>query len=115
MQIESAADVRTDEPDTERTRQSGEGCLLLSALVGSLCKAGRDDSDALDALLTAGFNGFLHKFFRNGTNGQIECSVSEEEINESGDWSYQLHFIFDGVGQWRTDIGHFRVFGNLEE
>ena len=54
-------------------------------------------------------------FIGGGTTGQIECILSAEEINESGDWSYQLHFIFDGTGQWRTDIGHFRVFGNLDD
>jgi len=72
---------------------------LLPTLVGSLRKAGRDDGDAFDALLTAGFNGFFYKFFRYGANGQIDRGADLGYIPESGDTKNLA-----GPGIYRIDL-----------
>ena len=48
----------------------------------------------------------------DGTDGQIEYVTISGDLDEVGNWMLQARVVMAG-GDWRSDIGQFRVYANL--
>ena len=51
-------------------------------------------------------------FTTDGSNGQIEYSTVSGDLSKAGTWSLQAYIVTSG-GEWRTDVGTFKVYENL--
>ena len=51
-------------------------------------------------------------FTTDGTDGQIEYVTVDGDLDEVGEWKLQVYLVLPS-GSWRSNIGSFRVDGNL--
>ena len=51
-------------------------------------------------------------FTTDGTDGKIQYTTVNGDIDIAGDWKIQVYLVFPS-GSWRTDIGNFNVYSNL--
>lgn len=51
-------------------------------------------------------------FLTDGVDGIVVYRTSNTDLNQTGQWRYQLHLIYDSNEQ-HTDIVKFKVLGNL--
>ena len=51
-------------------------------------------------------------FTTDGSDGDIEYVSVDGDLNIAGTWHLQA-YVVTLVGEWRTDVGHFRVYDNL--
>lgn len=52
-------------------------------------------------------------FTDDGTDGQIQYTTVEDDLDQSGTWKVQARITTpDGV--WSSSIGRFKVYGNLD-
>jgi hypothetical protein len=53
------------------------------------------------------------EFVTDGTDGVIKYTTVDGDLNIPGKWALQAYLVTPG-GTWKTDIGTFRVYDNLE-
>lgn len=51
-------------------------------------------------------------FTTDGTDGVIECTSVDGDLDVEGDWKLQVFFA-NGSGSWHSNITNFRVHANL--
>ena len=51
-------------------------------------------------------------FTTDGSDGDIEYVSVDGDLNMAGTWHLQA-YVVTPAGNWRTDVGHFRVYDNL--
>ena len=51
-------------------------------------------------------------FTTDGTDGDIQYLSVDGDLNVSGTWHLQA-YVVTPAGNWKTDVGHFRVYENL--
>ena len=51
-------------------------------------------------------------FTTDGEDGDIEYVSVDGDLNMAGTWHLQA-YVVTPAGNWRTDVGHFRVYDNL--
>tara|TARA_Y100000296_G_C5157726_1_gene250087 strand:+ start:1040 stop:1366 length:327 start_codon:yes stop_codon:yes gene_type:complete len=51
-------------------------------------------------------------FTTDGTDGDIQYLSVDGDLNVSGTWHLQA-YVVTSAGNWKTDVGHFRVYENL--
>ena len=51
-------------------------------------------------------------FTIDGTDGQIEYTTVDGDLNKAGHWGIQAYVSTPG-GKWRTNVANFRVYENL--
>ena len=51
-------------------------------------------------------------FTTDGEDGDIQYLSVDGDLNMAGTWHLQV-YIVTPAGEWRTDVGHFRVYENL--
>ena len=51
-------------------------------------------------------------FGTDGSNGVVEYVSVDGDLNMAGTWHLQV-YVVTPAGEWRTDVGHFRVYDNL--
>jgi len=54
-------------------------------------------------------------FKTDGTDGIIQYVSIDGDLNQSGKWKIQAKVSFPNETSWKSDIGSFKVFGNLTE
>ena len=52
-------------------------------------------------------------FTTDGTDGQIEYTTVDGDLDEVGEWKIQVYIAFIPGGSWRSEIGSFKVSKNL--
>ena len=51
-------------------------------------------------------------FTTDGSDGNIQYISVDGDLNVAGTWHLQA-YVVTPAGNWRTDVGHFRVYENL--
>lgn len=51
-------------------------------------------------------------FTTDGTDGKIEYTTVDGDLDMAGTWSIQAYVVSSG-GSWNSTVGNFRVFENL--
>ena len=55
---------------------------------------------------------FAASFTTDGVDGKIEYATKTGDLDEVGQWELQVHIVL-ATGEWRSDIGSFKVHSNL--
>ena len=51
-------------------------------------------------------------FTSDGSDGNIQFLSVDGDLNVAGTWHLQA-YVVTPAGNWKTDVGHFRVYENL--
>jgi len=51
-------------------------------------------------------------FTTDGTDGKLRYTTVADDLSLAGGWRIQAHIITP-AGQWRSDLGKFKVYENL--
>ena len=51
-------------------------------------------------------------FTTDGTDGNIQYLSVDDDLNVAGTWHLQA-YVATLAGNWKTDVGHFKVYENL--
>ncbi len=54
------------------------------------------------------------EFDSDGTDGKLKYTVVVDDLDEQGTWKIQAKIDLGG-GSWRSDVGTFEVYKNIEE
>ncbi len=51
-------------------------------------------------------------FVTDGTDGLIQYTTVADDLDQTDDWEIQ-GFVRDAVGEWHSEKGEFKVYGNI--